>query len=1098
MFAATASAEWTKPVLQTQDIVTDGTTEQYLYNVETGRFAIAGNDWQTRASAETAGATWKIQVADADNGTYSLIDYVAKFKEYRKTFVDGPAAIWCDNNTGANCDSWTLTPVGDGNYLIGNTAFPDQYVGAQLDGADTRLYLTSYFTEKVIDAGYTWTSVSKEAYDNFAPEVKRYETAMKLKDALDDIKATYPSVDVAAEQAVYDNESSTQKELDDAIAAVVAKKAKAIAEEAEAAASIDNPLDMTSSITNPSFEDGKTTGWTYSKSGAFGDAADGNVQPNSNATYTCKNTDGAYLFNTWAWGYPITQKLSNMPNGIYALEAMVASSDDCTNVYTTAETSYRKFKNAITLEAGEGFNKQTWGTRGSFLFPVGDGEFTIGAVGADADGKSYLEGGRWWYKVDDFKLTYYGNKPEAWQYGWVKYAEKAEEPSEEIMISDEAYDAYDKARSPEIVVENFEQYAAAVNALDEAVEKMNENIALWQQLAEEVAKAKSVVNGEGVDKSNDDVLALIDYVNSKYPDLSQNTGLTSEDVKNEIQKVKDMQEAVKNALTKGADVTSYLVNPDFSKGKEGWNGDPTINSSCGEKYNSGVFDVYQEVKDLPVGLYEISVQGFYRQYRDDGSGADAFKAWNNIFEDTEDARTFRDPAPDPLAFVYMNDMKTPLETVYKYAQPIDGVDGEGKSTCSFYGTTDWGADAKNKYAYPNGMSSAAKAFADGAYTVKAYGLVASKEDALRIGVKGELSGPHWAIFDNFKLTYQAKDPEIVNMLLPTISAGLDLTQLMGVEVKAAAQTALETVQTAEDDVQKFNALCEVASASTKIDASVAVFKELAAKYKELDNAFNSSQASDETITACDELLEQIKIATNTATNTLTTAQAQELIDAVPAMIKKLAIPAAIAEASIENPLDMTGFIVNPSFEDGHTTGWTHDKSDGTVQLGPQNNSEFGKTGTYYAEKYHAAGTYQMSQVLSELPSGTYVITVDGHASNGADLFANETTKDFTNLTDAKKPNTEKVCVFINEGETITIGVKGTLTGDTWVCVDNFTLACVGYQVNNVDAWYEANSVEDVKAAADAKAVKVAKILKQGKLVILKDGKFYNAAGAAVK
>lgn len=46
---------------------------------------------------------------------------------------------------------------------------------------------------------------------------------------------------------------------------------------------------------------------------------------------------------------------------------------------------------------------------------------------------------------------------------------------------------------------------------------------------------------------------------------------------------------------------------------------------CFEAWNNSNFDIYQEVKDAPVGVYTITVQGFYRYLR----GNNAYQAYTD-------------------------------------------------------------------------------------------------------------------------------------------------------------------------------------------------------------------------------------------------------------------------------------------------------------------------------------------------------------------------------------------------------------------------------------------------------------------------------------
>lgn len=61
------------------------------------------------------------------------------------------------------------------------------------------------------------------------------------------------------------------------------------------------------------------------------------------------------------------------------------------------------------------------------------------------------------------------------------------------------------------------------------------------------------------------------------------------------------------------DITSLLTNPDFAGGTTGWQG-TTLTAAPGtvaEQYFK-VFDNYQILQNMPVGTYELSVKGFYR------------------------------------------------------------------------------------------------------------------------------------------------------------------------------------------------------------------------------------------------------------------------------------------------------------------------------------------------------------------------------------------------------------------------------------------------------------------------------------------------------
>ena len=161
--------------------------------------------------------------------------------------------------------------------------------------------------------------------------------------------------------------------------------------------SAENPADLTSYIVNNSFETGNSNGWTYKAS------SDTGVKPNSNGTYTTSGVDGNYLYNTWWQGTPLTQTVANLPNGIYQLNVLVASGDgdgSTPDIYLLANGEHSE-----VYTISDGNNKVFHDV--SYEFKVLNGQATIGVVGGNDDG-TYNADGHWWYKADNFRLTYKG------------------------------------------------------------------------------------------------------------------------------------------------------------------------------------------------------------------------------------------------------------------------------------------------------------------------------------------------------------------------------------------------------------------------------------------------------------------------------------------------------------------------------------------------------------------------------------------------------------------------------------------------------------------------------------------------------------------
>ena len=156
----------------------------------------------------------------------------------------------------------------------------------------------------------------------------------------------------------------------------------------------EHNVDLTKLLANHSFEGNNTTGWTLG-----GESSDTGARENS-GNYATNGTDGSYLFNTWWQGVPITQTIAGMPNGKYTLTAALASSDpgDDAKLYMLAQGGH---SDVITISKGTSgiFNDY------NYTFDVDNNSVTVGVVGGNADG-TYNESGHWWYKADNFRLSY--------------------------------------------------------------------------------------------------------------------------------------------------------------------------------------------------------------------------------------------------------------------------------------------------------------------------------------------------------------------------------------------------------------------------------------------------------------------------------------------------------------------------------------------------------------------------------------------------------------------------------------------------------------------------------------------------------------------
>ena len=204
------------------------------------------------------------------------------------------------------------------------------------------------------------------------------------------------------------NEVGTRAEYYNALATVEEALEEGVVAH-EKAEILENPEagdDFTSFIHNASFENGDYKGWNIPVL-----AQDTGVKLNSNETYKTQGVDGSYLFNTWWQGVPITQAITGLPNGVYRMSVLVASGDINGETGEINDGTVYLLANGHKLGVNPPSGGKTFGDF-SIKFEVTDGTATIGVVGgADDDTPensvgSYVEGGHWWYKCDNFRLEY--------------------------------------------------------------------------------------------------------------------------------------------------------------------------------------------------------------------------------------------------------------------------------------------------------------------------------------------------------------------------------------------------------------------------------------------------------------------------------------------------------------------------------------------------------------------------------------------------------------------------------------------------------------------------------------------------------------------
>lgn len=1067
-----------------------------LYNTGAQMYFTQGSTWSTRgcvvpnkASAVLVRVA-KYTLNDVwDGKTYEIENYVTNRSAYSwyKMCMNGAGDVYLDQTTwsrfvelkdqGSNV--YRIMPnevnntvegdnggvVSDGTQFVGYAGLAWDGGGSQydfgMDDNEERVPLSA-LTDQNVD----WVFYSTAAYDA-AMDV--YNKAEELK-AIINLAEEMGGIDTAAAEAVYENESSTLEQI---IAAITAL-GEAIAAESgvEITGTAANPGDATEAITNPNFEGASYDGWLGTAPNMVGSGSHG---PADVAEHYNKN------FDTY-------QTLYGLPAGVYGLSASTfyrGSWDDYVNgtnrnafLYATAGDNTQKSAFPNPWEA-----QNTSPMAGATEFDTNAAEATQEDNGVTyyipndpSAGRLYFEKGFYynavafgvtngsarigvmketavtndWSVFDTFGLKYYGNEGAASYASWLGdnasllYANGAKASSQYVSTFLGVIESQ-KANATDATSAN-----AAYITLKESAElaALKENIALWGQWEAALDDAQQYTEGDYSGLSS--AWELGDYI-SEAEYLQE---LSNDQIKEEIEKIVKMVEAVKaeakSALKENEDVTRFLTNPDFSNGTTGWTientgtsvGNTHVSQSCFEAWHNNGFDVYQVIPDVPVGIYEISVQGYVRYH--DGSQAVTDWESGNV------------PENIPV-YVYLNSSTTQFANVFE--NPMEsGFFAEHSG--STYLTDSQG------YEYPDNMTGAAAVFAlddeTKNYTKKAYGLIANAGDELRIGVKGTPTDC-WPIWDNFKLTYRGLNVSYIQPILEEAIQNIDTSKPMGKSVYAKVSTAINNANAAlssGNGETMFRALSAIFDLNEEINESVVIFAELAKAREDLVELMGKSQNED-AINEVGPFAENLENDIND--HKYENEDVPGLLNQIKVYRTKLRLPADYAEASELNPIDMP-IIDTPTFDNGEGGN----SVEGWEAAGYNFGNDDTQKSALALEFYNKA--FDLNQTIYGVPSGNYTLSVKAFARLDADktnpvyLYAVTGNNEFK--TEVKDLDSESgigdmvsAAAAFEEGQylnelPVTVGADGILrigikketnnvSTTDWVIMDNWALSYLG-------------------------------------------------------
>lgn len=975
-----AQAQVNDPVLPNPvQLKLDGTDTVAIKNILADKWLTKGNAYGTQTSLGDSGLGFVIVPNKGDdgqpNGTYSFCnDKSGKFGAFsNKMFLNsvdeyGGNSYVDYNNQGIKKTYWKVTPNGT-TFKFQANGQPDTYAGYNpndngLDGKG----------ETAVDGLFRPALAESSDYglDWAAYPYTYFYRLEKLKDAIN--AAVDEGLDVSAVEAIYNNPNAEYWQLKEAYRMITDIRRNKAMEGATA----ESRVDITEYAPDANCD--ALTGWTheceYDKDGNVGSGGHGtNWQTNSHAYTAPDGYQTEKFIERWVNGNsdPVTgtevagagrlsdgvlsQTLHKLPAGgykvtCYAMATQQAKGDDfkVEGVSVFADTKATKNSQAVATKAGVPQKYE-------FLLDIKEGEdLTIGFKLDHCTAN--------WVFVDNFQIVYCGPSFKAMNLNDVQKA--AEDLDAKLAgvnacptYTEKAAGLIETARAMTEDGTSDEEINTMKKDLSDIAAKIEKSSALYAELETLNATIGEFLAEDPAGDEVEDFMALYNDCGTgeSAEDLMSTWTLNNEELTQYMADLKVKLEAAQNASIKpGDDITRKIVNPSFDNGKEGWTvkeGSPKFDGTyknC-EVYQ-GTFDIYQDITNIPDGVYELSVLAFQRV------------AENGVASVAHDHGI-----EDITAYIYANDLETPFTSPYTYGmkEPSGGKPGDYK----------YKLNGEDVY-IPNSMQGMAAATTENpeAYTVTVPMLV--EGGTLRIGVREKRrpsninnSWGDWAIWDNFRLKYIGSKGDALNAVTTPLIAkatGL-LDSKMNAEVRSnleAAKTALETEATVPG-IHTLSAAIE--AANTSIEA----YKTLQAAIENAQTRYDENEVSSTTSDVAKGLYNAAKTTAENIYNNGTAADAEipAAIKALNVGVTKYVIHDVIADASEAKPADITKVIANSDFATMSSTGW--DVKDGTMAFQANNNVEAG-------EFYNC--TFNLQQTLVGLPAGMYRLTTQAFYRNG--------------------------------------------------------------------------------------------------------------------
>jgi len=1049
------AGDWTLPTPRLQhELKTEETV--YLYNVEKGQFLAAGGAWGTHAALANEGFPYVL--TEEEENVYTLFSSSAKAGSEQLLARENPSDVYTDYAGRESwCKYWVFSNGSQAGYYRMSSPENDANFGTEagLDcefyqlgwnpeaedltngngasmGTNVSVYMLNPETE---GAALDWAFVSEADYETY---FVRYELYAMLN------KAEEKGVSTTAFEQVYNNLNATTEEIQATIVALQ-ESINANNSNSLAGATDENPVDATSFIVNPSFDNKSGEGWTYS-----------GFEPKNNRVWT--GEDGAVCDNFMEiWnGSPVgnaslTQTIEGLPAGHYVLGLDGLA---CRQGQSTLEVSgVTIYVEDATRTETRMFTYKDSPKHFELDFIHGDGALTIGVSVESTDANFVL--------VDNFTLSYHGKTSVSPFVMVMNAAARQLEP----YADTEAY-TYSKATAEKVTAllakagafaGNDDEAVALTDELNAMTAAVKAEISAYKTLAELVAKCEKDINKFETMPELQAELADLKY---KYEEAYTAGTYSVEDIAKAKSEYTDyltsqiMQYMEKATSESPVDITALYDNMGYEDNtKDNWSCTTgwTVRSHVAEVYQN-TFKMSRTISGLPAGKYIVKVKGFYRN---GGS--------------KEDYQGSLDESNDMNAYLFANGKETGLAAYTA-----------GISTQKYDGYTEV---AEGLYC-PNTMESSETAFnLDDRYQVEVSAGVMNDGGDLTFGVEVENAGPggYWTCWSQFQIVYCGEDNQIYFDALEILLDEALAVQEDAMSVRDAnekLEKAMEYAAQVLDD----NDAEHVSKAVADLNEAIEYAKPIPALIEKLADIFYGYYAmldlyfQEDGDPTFETMLDEIACFVEDGDEIESVEQINTWIKDLCASWTKYIQYATLETASEENPADISPVILNNSFENPYT---------GQIDAGYWNLSYDGNAGGGTEQReistcweFWNSMTYDINQNIRGLADGYYTLSCQafyrpfGGAGETASAYEADPEANLNALLYAQVGDTEYAAPINNimvGAVTESLGVNGETTatyGGETIYVPNSMEAAHGYfeegryPVNNLT--FEVKDGKDVK------------------------------------